>query len=188
MSVIVIVIIAIVVIVASSFTLRVSRLGRRKEVAADEALRKLYRRYWAEARALAHEHLTTSPSDEEWLADIRARASAPADRRPLTSDSPEASRQIPQYPAQSWPKSRLLRPAIAVPVVVSSYLFQQASAGAFLLAVLIIILTVGAVVCTCLFASPAGSERAFRLLRCLGNRPELPEIFPQARHPREPID
>lgn len=85
---------------------------------------------------------------------------------------------------KSWISLR----ALTVPVVVSSLLFHQASAEAFSLAALIIIIALGAVGCTYLFASPARSERAFRLLRFLGNRPELPEIFPQARHPREPVD
>lgn len=98
MNAIIIVIVVAVLVGACWFWLW--RSGRQKEVAADEALRKLYRRYWAEARALAHERLIASPPDEEWLADIRARASTPADRLPLTTDSPEAARQIAQHPTQ----------------------------------------------------------------------------------------
>ena len=63
----------VIVIFASAcwLWLRRSGLGRQEKAAADEALCKLYRRYWAEVRALAQEHMLNAPSDEEWLADIR---------------------------------------------------------------------------------------------------------------------
>ena len=47
-----------------------------EENTADDALRKLYGRYWAEVGGLTHTHLLKAPRDEEWLDGIRARAAA----------------------------------------------------------------------------------------------------------------
>ncbi len=46
------------------------------KAAADDALREIYGQYWTEVRALTQRRMLNAPSDEDWLADIRARASA----------------------------------------------------------------------------------------------------------------
>ena len=46
------------------------------KAAADDALREMYGQYRTEMRALAQRRMLNASSDEEWLADIRARASA----------------------------------------------------------------------------------------------------------------
>jgi hypothetical protein len=52
-------------------------LGRRcGRAATGNALREMYGQYWSEVRALAQRRMLNAESDEEWLADIRARASA----------------------------------------------------------------------------------------------------------------
>lgn len=50
---------------------------RTRREATENALRQLYGRYWAEVSALAQRRMLDAPSDEEWLTEIRARASAP---------------------------------------------------------------------------------------------------------------
>ena len=51
-------------------------LGRgHGKAAADDALREIYGQYWTEVRALTQRRMLDAPSDEDWLADIRARAS-----------------------------------------------------------------------------------------------------------------
>jgi hypothetical protein len=65
--------------------LRVWRHGRyrdQQQAAADDALRELYRRYWAEVKAVTQAHMLKAPSDEEWLAGIRGRVSMPASKAP----------------------------------------------------------------------------------------------------------
>jgi len=41
---------------------------------ADDALRKLYGKYWAEVRAVTQTHLLQAPADEEWLVRIKRGA------------------------------------------------------------------------------------------------------------------
>lgn len=66
-------------------------LGRaREKAAADGVLQEMYGQYWMEVKALAQRRMLNAPSDEEWLADIRARASVPgrlALRRSLAAEA-----------------------------------------------------------------------------------------------------
>lgn len=64
--------------------------GRCGKGAADSALREMYGQYGAEVRALAQRRMLNAPPDEDWLAEIRARASMSsllALRRPLAADT-----------------------------------------------------------------------------------------------------
>ena len=52
-------------------------MGRDHEkAAADDVLRNVYGQYWAEVKALTQTHIIEAPADEEWLAEVRARATA----------------------------------------------------------------------------------------------------------------
>jgi hypothetical protein len=65
------------------------RLARdHEEAVADDALRKLYWRYWAEVGALTQTHMLKASDDEEWLGGIRARA-------------PASNAQAPRYDAEA---------------------------------------------------------------------------------------
>ena len=70
---------AISVACIAGAVLSVKRYGLRKgrgKVAADDALREIYGQYWTKVRELTQRRMLNAPSDEEWLAGIRARASA----------------------------------------------------------------------------------------------------------------
>jgi hypothetical protein len=49
-----------------------------EKAAADDVLGKLYGRYYAEVRALAQTRMLEAPCDDEWLATVKAQASAAA--------------------------------------------------------------------------------------------------------------
>ena len=51
-------------------------MGQADERASDDVLRKLYGQYWAQVSAITQTYLLKAPSDEEWLAEIKARVSA----------------------------------------------------------------------------------------------------------------
>ena len=87
-------------------TLAVKRygLGRRgRKAAADNALREMYGLYWTEVRALSQRRMLNAASDEEWLADIRVRASA-SRQRDLRRQCAADTRQVAIEPG---PASRI---------------------------------------------------------------------------------
>jgi hypothetical protein len=77
--------------------------------AADDALGTLYGRYWAEVRALAQTRMLDAPSGDEWLATVKAQASAAA-KEPSSRPVRHSSR----YAVLSWWARRLTGAATAL--------------------------------------------------------------------------
>lgn len=107
-------VVTLVLLVLGNFTARRYILGRRHDKAiADAALRKLYGRYWAEVQTVTHKHMLDASADEEWLAEIQARASAAPVKEPWEESAHHGSENVL---ARSW--FILLAADLAVALVV----------------------------------------------------------------------
>lgn len=71
-------------------------LGRYRKKTSDDTLRRLYGQYWIEVKALTQTHMLKAPTDEEWLAEIRTRASAAAAGEAAEEAARYSSSAVPQ--------------------------------------------------------------------------------------------